>query len=132
MGKVSNEVMKEIEPGIRNLVVALNGFDGLQTTDSCEGHSNRGEDWEVCFNVEHSEAGWFALEFVAWAANDCRHAGKGISLIATSPPPYLNGPGASLFFMLDGRLADSPDEFAEFLLRMKDQYFDLRSWPAEP
>jgi hypothetical protein len=131
MGKLDAEVLETIEPGIRKLVLALNEFEGLQTVASCEGHPEKGGDWEVCFHVEHSEAGWFALEFLAWVANDCRRAGEAVSLVAVSPPPYLNGPGASLFFMLDGAATTPPDQFADFLGRMHEECFDPRPWPAE-
>jgi hypothetical protein len=131
MGKLSRATRATIEPGIRKLVRALNSFEGLQTVDSCEGHANRGDEWarwEVCFSVEHSERGWFALEFVAWIFNDCRHAGKSASLWATAPPPYLNGPGDSLFFQVEGDLETNPDELAAFLMREKRRVFTLERW----
>ena len=86
---------REIDLNVRKIVRQMNEFPGTQTVASCGGHPNPGPGqnpegmWDVIFRVEHSEAGWRSLEFIAWVAHDIRRGLGGIWLFADSAPPYL-------------------------------------------
>jgi hypothetical protein len=55
------------------------------------------------FIVQQTDHGWFALEFLAWATNnDDRRGGHHVLLLPIAPPPYLNEPGRSLQFVIEG------------------------------
>jgi len=116
----------ELDSNIRSLVEALNAFPGVDTVGSCGGHASPGPGqypegtWYVKFDAAHSEIGWRSLEFVAWVTTDLRRGGEGVILEATSPPPYLNSPGACLAFVLSGKDVD-PEFVARFL---SDMYAD--------
>ena len=65
----------ELDSNVLNLVRALNAFAGIKTIGSCGGHREPGQaqaregSWWVTFEIEHSEDGGFALEFLAWLIN---------------------------------------------------------------
>jgi hypothetical protein len=55
------------------------------------------------FTAQRTDQGWFALEFLAWAINnDYRRGGHQVLLSPIAPPPYLNQPGQSLQFVIEG------------------------------
>ena len=126
---VSNDTFHgELDANIRPLVEALNAFPAVDTVGSCGGHSEPrpgqypAGSWYVKFDVAHTEEGWRSLEFVAWVTTDLRRGGEGVALEATSPPPYLNTPGACLAFVLSGKDVD-PEFVAKFLSDMyEDSY----------
>ena len=117
---------EELDANIKPLVETVNAFPGLVTVGSCGGHAQPGPGqypagtWYVKFDAAHSEIGWRSLEFVAWVTTDLRRGGEGVILEATSPPPYLNSPGACLAFVLSGKDVD-PEFVARFL---SDMYAD--------
>jgi len=127
--------MNEIDPNdldanIRDLVTALNAFGGIQTIGSCGGHPDPRPGqwaegtWYVTFTVGHSESGWFALEFLAWLINnDYRRAGHHVMLYPTSPPPYLNQPGQSLRFALEGYDGEEPEALAAWVNQLRAECF---------
>ena len=94
---------------IRRLVAVISAFDGLTVIGGCGGHPNPQPDqwpegsWYVMITVQRTDQGWFALEFLAWAINnDYRRGGHQVLLSPIAPPPYLNQPGQSLQFVIEG------------------------------
>ena len=94
---------------IHRLVETINAFDGLTVIGGCSGHPDPQPDqwpegsWYVMFTVQQTDQGWFALEFLAWAINnDYRRGGYPVLLSPIAPPPYLNEPGQSLQFVIEG------------------------------
>ena len=61
---------------IRQLVAAIDAFDGLTVIGGCGGHPDPQLDqwpegaWYVMFTVQRTDQGWLALEFLAWAINN--------------------------------------------------------------
>jgi hypothetical protein len=109
---------------IRPLVAAIDAFDGLASIGGCGGHPDPRPDqwpegaWYVMFTVQRSDRGWLALEFLAWAINnDYRRGGHQVLLSPIAPPPYLNEPGQSLQFVIEG----SGDADAPILAAWLDQ-----------
>lgn len=100
---------KAFDRNIRRLVAAIDAFDGLTVIGGCGGHRGPRSDqwpegsWYVMFTVQRTDQGWFALEFLAWAINnDYRRGGHQVLLSPIAPPPYLNEPGQSLQFVIEG------------------------------
>lgn len=94
---------------IRRLMETINVFDGLTVIGGCGGHPDPQPDqwpegsWYVMFTVQQTDQGWFALEFLAWAINnDYRRGGHPVLILPIAPPPYLNEPGRSLQFVIEG------------------------------
>ena len=64
-----------IDPGIRGLVLTLNGLPGIRTVGSCEGHDDPSEtqhalgEWFVSFHVFHTKGGVKSLALLADALN---------------------------------------------------------------
>ena len=121
----------EIDAKIRELVDALNAFDGVATLGSCGGHPEplKGGQWPegswyVTFRVSRDTHGWRALEFLAWLVNhDYTQAEPRVRLYPDSAPPYLNRPGAMLKFALEGCEGVSPDALASFMNRQRQRCF---------
>jgi hypothetical protein len=120
----------DIDVNVRALVRVLNGFDGITTISSCGGHENPTSPvqwdagtWQVSFEIDRSEDGWFALEFLAWLIN--HNVGRGIwkvLLVPDAVPPYLNYPGHCLFFRLQGDGTD-PEQFATYIVTSRDDCY---------
>jgi len=120
---------EELEENIVSLAVTLNAAPGIHTCSSCGGHENPGScgvkapDWYVSFEVDRTDDGWLALEFLTWVVNhDRRAAGRKALLVPDSPPPFLNSPGRMLFFRIEGN-GDDPDELACWIERMAKECF---------
>ncbi len=119
----------EIDPNIVSVVRALNTFSGIRTLNSCGGHQDAGPGqnkqgtWSVVFEVAHGEDGWFALEFIAWMVHDRIRGKHSLSLRADSPPPYLNQPGASLAFVLEGWNNEDPNDLAEWMNTIRQENY---------
>jgi len=120
---------QDIDPNLILVVKELNRFKAVETIGSCGGHEKPiGDqwpfgDWFVKFVVTHSKLGWWTLEFLAWAINnDYAKLGEKVLLMPVAPPPYLNGPGNCLSFVIEGRGAD-PDKLADFLYKVHTQLF---------
>lgn len=79
----------------------------------------------VVFDVERSEAGWRSLEFLAWVAHDMGRGDYDIQVRADSAPPYLNTPGSTLKFVLEGRCDP------ELVARLMDEWRGDSYIPAE-
>lgn len=125
---------KELDENVVNLVTALNEFEGIYTVGSCGGHTNNkpyqkpeGE-WMVVFQLEFNETevsteGWFSLEFLVWFCNNnLARSGYDVNIRTFSPPPYLNNPGNSISFILEGK-GVSPDFVVEELKSLKEECF---------
>jgi len=119
----------DLDPNIRTLVQVLNGFEGIHTTGSCGGHPNPEPyqqpegSWDVTFRVDHTEEGWWALEWLTWLVHGTLYAGAfPVHLMPTAAPPYLNTPGQCLQFYLVGIGAD-PEAFAAHVEQAKAEYY---------
>jgi hypothetical protein len=127
---VRNILYDKLDPNIKDLVRALNDFQGIHTLGSCGGHPDpKPGQWQegtyyVIFEVEHNEAGWFALEFLAWLINhDYRRAGHAVTIYPDSLPPYLNEPGRCLHFALEGYEDEDPNELTKIINEAREQHY---------
>jgi hypothetical protein len=78
----------------------------------------------VKFDLPRSQAGWVALEFLAWAINTAYRSDKpSVALLPDSPPPYLNKPGECLRFVVEGRRGARADDLAAWLARVHAEFF---------
>jgi hypothetical protein len=118
------------DPNIRRLVAAIDAFGGLTVVGGCGGHPNPRPDqwpegsWYVMFTVQRSDEGWFALEFLAWAINnDYRRGGKQVLFSPIAPPPYLNEPGQSLQFVIEGDAAVDANALAAWLNQQRAECY---------
>ena len=120
---------KEIDSNVVSVVRAINRFPGIQTCGSCGGHKrpkpgqyHHGE-WNVSFEIEPTEEGWFSLEFLSWLLNnDLRKAKIKVHLYPSAMPPYLNFPGRMLLFYIDAR-GWKPGDAAVTLERARKDLF---------
>jgi len=125
----------EMDANIVALAKAINAIDGLYTVSSCGGHKNNKEyqlpadRWEVTFRLEParqnspSVRAWLALEFLVYTFCKCYYSDKGDVRITTfSPSPYLNGPGSSISFTMEGK-GVNPDDVAKWLAEFKKKRF---------
>ena len=115
---------------IRRLVAAIDAFEGLTVIGGCAGHPNPQPDqwpqgaWYVKFIVQQTDQGWFALEFLAWAINnDYRRDGHQVLLSPIAPPPYLNEPGQSLQFVIEGSAGANATVLAMWLNRLRAECY---------
>lgn len=133
--KNKNPKKADLDANMVSLVKALNAFDGIQTIGSCGGHANPGlGQWEegsfyLKFDLTWDDDGRFALEFVAWLINNHLHLASQrdfpghVVLMPTAPPPYLNGPGDYLSFVIEGTQGADPQELARLITRAKRKAF---------
>ena len=120
---------EELDQNIVKLVRVLNSFDGIQTSGSCGGHADptphqqpKGS-WLITLEVDHSEEGWFALEFLTWFVNNnLARGGRHVLLTLHSFPPFINIPGEALYFALAGE-GVNPDWMAKELRTVKKTYY---------
>lgn len=114
---------------IEELAEAVRQFEAVKWASSGEpkplSHGEYMVPW-VKFALTKSEMGWRTLEFLAWAVSDIARAGEALLLIPTSPPPYLNTPGAVLTFVIEYRV----DSLVEAERIRKTAAF-LRDWHAK-
>jgi hypothetical protein len=123
-----------MDPNIVALAKTISSFDGLYTISSCGGHADNkhyqlpADEWEVSFQLEParqnspSVRAWLALEFLVYAFCKCFGSDEGDVKITTfSPSPYLNGPGQSISFSLEGK-GVNPDEVAKWLRGFKKEF----------
>jgi hypothetical protein len=115
---------------IRQLVAAIDAFEGLTVIGGCGGHSDPRPDqwpegaWYVMFTVQRTDQGWFALEFLGWAINnDYRRGGYQVLLSPIAPPPYLNEPGQSLQFVIEGSANANATVLATWLNRLRAECY---------
>ena len=132
---------EDIDGNIVDLIKALNSFSGLFTTCSCGGHTNNTRhqlpagEWEIFFSLEIEDEdkpspamdAWLSLEYLVYGFSKLFRPTSGEARINLhSSAPYLNGPGESLSFILEGRGSD-PDEVARFLVDLRRevaQYYE--------
>jgi len=122
----------ELDDNIVKLVRCLNNLPGILTLSSCGGHHRpkldlgqwRDGTWYVQFVVDHTEAGWKTLEFLAWAVNIDYRGGPGqhVIFVPKAPPPHEHGPGEVLSFFVEGYTGSNPDQLAEYLESVRDYY----------
>ena len=100
-----------------------NAFEGVATLGSCGGHPEplKGGQWPegswyVTFKLRPDIHGWRALEFLAWLINhDYVESEPRVRLYPDSVPPYLNTPGSTLKFALEGCEGASANALASFI-----------------
>jgi hypothetical protein len=63
--------------------------------------------------------GWLVLEHLAWAINHDYHEGRKVMFLPTARPPFLNFPGKTLCFVIEGYENEDPDRLAEFLNQVR-------------
>ncbi|MET4224585.1 hypothetical protein [Oerskovia enterophila] len=114
-----------------------------------------GSEWSLCWNILPAERytsvfdagpdpkGWAVSEWLVWLARDFERAGKAVSSRVSSPPPFLNEPGESLSFLIEGAIGHESSitavEFAEQIINTWDGtspetrtgYFPI-DWPQRP
>jgi hypothetical protein len=105
----------ELDPAIVELCRVINEFPGLWTRESCQGFVDGhrpGKPWEVYFQPTPSPPtpdGYTSLEFMAWlCCYTARDRGFDVSVELNAPPPYLNGPGECMYFIIKGRNRTQP------------------------
>jgi hypothetical protein len=135
----------ELDPPIVTLVRALNQLPGIYTGGSCGGHeesvspvSAPANAWWIGFGLERiahegelvavpTDEAWLSLEFLAWFTQDFRGTGADVDLRASSHPPWINIPGQTLGFVLegfrDGERPYEPDELADELARAAIRFY---------
>jgi hypothetical protein len=121
----------ELDPAIVELCRAINEFPDIRTSESCQGFVDDhrpGKPWAVYLGPSPSPPtpeGYSSLEFLVWL---CRHIardrGFDVSMRVNAPPPYLNGPGECMYFIIEGTNRH-PDEFAAFIRDTRDHVFCL-------
>jgi hypothetical protein len=77
------------------------------------------EDGATVFDAGPHRDGWATTEYLVWFVRDMQRAGYSIWTEVYSPPPYLNQPGESLTFTVEGDLRGEkpihPDQFVRDL-----------------
>lgn len=133
--KKKNPKKTELDANMVSLVSALNAFDGITTIGSCGGHPNPGPgQWDegsfyLKFDLTWDDDGRFAIEFLAWLINNHLQLPSDedfpgyVVLMPTAPPPYLNGPGACLSFVIEGSRGADPQELARMIRQAKRNVF---------
>jgi hypothetical protein len=123
--------VNELDPAIVELCQAINEFPGLRTYESCQGFVDGhrlGEPWAVYFQPTPSPPtpdGYTSLEFMTWlCCYTARDRGFDVSMELNAPPPYLNGPGECMYFIIKGRNRH-PTEFAQFIREVRGRVFCL-------
>lgn len=121
---------ERFDMNIRQLVAAIDAFDGLTVIGECGDHSDAQPDqWPegacyVMFTVQRTDQAWFALEFLAWTINnDYRRGGYQVLLSPIAPPPYLNQPGQSLQFVIEGSAEANATLLATWLNRLRAECY---------
>jgi len=128
--------MTKIDANLVSLITELNAFQGIETFGSCGGHTSpaRGQ-WEkgtfyIKFRVARNDDGYYALEFLAWLINhDYSRAEKvgSVILFPEAAPPWMNTPGKSLCYILEGHRDADPRDLAHTIARLREHYVS----PAE-
>jgi hypothetical protein len=141
MYKRKNPKKKDLDGNMVRLVRALNAFDGITTIGSCGGHPDPGpgqwsqDTFYVKFDLSWDQAGLLALEFLAWAVNhywsDVNPLGR-VMLLPVSPPPYMNGPGTCLSFVIEGYDGADPEQLATALRLLRRRCFAPPWEEADP
>lgn len=135
----------EFDPPIVGLVRTLNELPGIETTSSCgggEGHSEPPDRWHVGFRLEVEDPradlawptpdAWLSMEWLTWFVNGNLRRSTGIELELNSFPPFINQPGRSIYFMVNGRRGENglePDEFAEKIKHWAVETDFMEAWP---
>lgn len=129
---------ESLDRNMVRLVRTLNSFPGIRTIGSCGGHPNPGPcQWPegsfyVKFHVKWTQDGLLALEFLAWLVNTVmvqRTEGR-VTLLPVAPPPYLNGPGTCLHFVIEGNDGADPEQLGRDMKEIKRKCF-CPPWPDE-
>jgi hypothetical protein len=128
---LDDELPVGLDPAVVELCHAINEFPGLRTRESCQGFVDGhrpGEPWAVYFQPTPSPPtpdGYTSLEFMTWlCCYTARDRGFDVSVELNAPPPYLNGPGECMYFIIKGRNRH-PTEFAQFIREVLGLVFCL-------
>ena len=119
----------KLDPAMVRLSREVNRLPGIATSESCQGFidGHRPEEpWSVHFGPTGTPSvkAYASLEFLVWFVHPARHAGFNLSVAVNSPPPYLNGPGESMYFVLECK-NKHPDELADLLHNLVTDLFFL-------
>jgi hypothetical protein len=122
---------EKIDPAVRDLCLAINEFPDIRTSNSCQGFIDGhrpGEPWTVFFRPQSlpSLEAYASIEFLASLKRQAAFAGFDVLMSCNSGPPYLNGIGRSLYFVLTGSKGH-PAAFAELVRDAREMQFSLPS-----
>ncbi|MFD4323186.1 hypothetical protein ACFWQC_01030 [Nocardioides sp. NPDC058538] len=130
----------------------LNAMPGIIATACNYTYEDRVSEWSLQWQILPAERytsvfdagpdpqGWAVSEWLVWLARDFQRSGAPIHARVTSPPPYLNEPGESMAFIVEGETGTpesvSAVDFADTLMRVWDGtdsgrpagYFEVK-WP---
>ena len=135
----------DMDASIVALVRAINQLPGLYTSGSCGGHeepltpvSAPADEWWIGIELASvkrdkdlveipTDEAWLSLEFLTYVTGHLRKNGVNVQLRASANPPWLNTPGRTLGFVLEGTRDDEspyePDDFADRLTRDAIRYY---------
>jgi hypothetical protein len=122
------EEYADFDPAIVELCRTIKEFPGIATSESCQGFIDGhrpDRPWAVYFGPQRrmTFAAYCSIEFLAWLkGKEASAAGFDVSLRLHSAPPYLNNPGNTAYFVIEGRNRH-PDEFAAFIRDMREKCF---------
>lgn len=125
----NNENYYHIDSAIVELCKTVNEFEGIRTIESCQGYIDGhrpNKPWMVLFEPDGliSHEAYCAIEFLAWilGRREAGAAGFEVSLKINSAAPYLNGPGRTMYFTIEGRNRH-PDELAALIRDLRERCF---------
>jgi hypothetical protein len=115
------------DPAMASLRRAIDEFPGIATSGATKGFIDGrrpGEPWEVIFSCEPGPTpeGYASIEFLVWARRELSAAGFSAAVEVNAPPPYLNGPSRSMYFILSGRRGH-PDAAAALIRELRSKLF---------
>lgn len=122
----------EFDPQVVELCRAVNEFPGIVTTESCQGYINDhrpDEPWTVFFapNGPVTSAAYCSIEFLVYLLNGCGiqqdgHKGFKATVCLNSADPGMNGPGATLYWFIEGT-GRHPNELATAIREQRKKWF---------
>ena len=125
----NNDKNDRFDPAIVELCKSVNEFEGIRTTESCQGYIDGhrlNKPWMVLFEPDGliSHEAYCAIEFLAWilGRREAGAAGFEVSLKLNSAAPYLNGPGRTMYFTIEG-WNRHPDELAALIRDLRERCF---------
>lgn len=107
---MAEDLYKEIDENIRELVRVLNEFPGIVTTSSCGGHSNpkpfqkSAGEWEIFIQLEDdderpSSEAWKSIQLISFAFTKLI---ADVNVVVSCADPFLNCWNDPLSFVLEG------------------------------
>lgn len=130
----------------------LNAMPGIIATACNYAYDDSASEWSLQWQILPAERytsvfdagpdpqGWAVSEWLVWLARDFQRGGAPVQARVSSPPPFLNEPGESMAFIVEGQTGTpesvSAADFADALIREWDGsdsgrpagYFEVE-WP---